>query len=138
MSQRCVQRLARLQTIVAERQAFASQCAQITRMHNWVLDVERILDGSWAKPGEMVSNDTVGRRLDARLQQMAQHLTDGRLSELEQKCLTEFLQVLSHLRPHLVQCYDREDFPRTNTLDGAQHSGPEDPVPSDQWMQELE
>ena len=27
---------------------------------------------------------------------------------------SEFLQVLSNLRPYLVQCYDREDFPRTN------------------------
>ena len=26
----------------------------------------------------------------------------------------EFLQVLSNLRPYLVQCYDREEFPRTN------------------------
>src|SRR5438876_6739549 len=26
----------------------------------------------------------------------------------------ECLQVLSNLRPYLVQCYDREDFPRTN------------------------
>src|SRR3989442_1122011 len=26
----------------------------------------------------------------------------------------EFLQVLSNLRPYLVQCYDRQDFPRTN------------------------
>ena len=26
----------------------------------------------------------------------------------------EFLQVLTNLRPYLVQCYDRQDFPRTN------------------------
>ena len=26
----------------------------------------------------------------------------------------EFLQVLSNLRSHLVQCYDHQDFPRTN------------------------
>ena len=26
----------------------------------------------------------------------------------------EFLQVLANLRSHLVQCYDRQDFPRTN------------------------
>jgi hypothetical protein len=36
------------------------------------------------------------------------------VSQLERECLTEFLQVLSNLRPHLVQCYDRQDFPRTN------------------------
>jgi len=39
---------------------------------------------------------------------------DGTFSELEQTCLTEFLQVLTNLRPHLVQCYDRVGFPRTN------------------------
>ncbi len=38
----------------------------------------------------------------------------GTLSELEQSCLSEFIQVLSNLRPYLVQCYHRKDFPRTN------------------------
>ena len=28
--------------------------------------------------------------------------------------MSEFLQVLSNQRPYLVQCYDRQDFPRTN------------------------
>jgi len=45
---------------------------------------------------------------------MATQLTDSPLSELERECLTEFLHVLSNLRPYLVQCYDRQDFPRTN------------------------
>jgi hypothetical protein len=36
------------------------------------------------------------------------------LSEQEREYLTEFLQILSNLRPYLVQCYDREEFPRTN------------------------
>jgi len=45
---------------------------------------------------------------------MAVHLTDSTLSERERECLTEFLQILSNLRPYLVQCYDRQDFPRTN------------------------
>jgi hypothetical protein len=83
-------------------------------MHGWVLDAEHILDASWVQPGETVSNEMVGSRLDAWREQMATHLTDGTLSELEQKCLAEFLQILSHLRPYLVQCYDRKDFPRTN------------------------
>ena len=61
-----------------------------------------------------MSNATVGRRLDAWRKQMSRHLTDGTLSELEQECLTTFLQQLSNLRPHLVQCYNREGFPRTN------------------------
>ena len=83
-------------------------------MHGWVLSVEHILDGSWAQPGEIVRNKTVGSRLDSWREQMAGHLTDGTLSQQEQECLTEFLQVLSNLRPHLVQCYNRKNFPRTN------------------------
>ena len=103
-----------LQAIVSERTAWAAQLAQVKRMHNWVLEVEHLLDVSLADTLETVSNETVGSHLDARLQQMTPHLTDGTLSELEQKCLAEFLQVLSNLRPHLVLCYDRKDFPRTN------------------------
>src|SRR5260370_7733224 len=106
--------MARLQAIVAERLAWASPLAQVKRMHGWVVDIEHILDSSWAQPGEVVSNETMGSRLDGWREQMAQQLTDGALSELERECLTEFFQVLSNLRPHLVQCYDRKDFPRTN------------------------
>jgi len=62
----------------------------------------------------VVNNETVGQRLDAWRQAMSQHLTDGTLSPLEQECLTQFLQVLSNLRSHLVQCYDQKSFPRTN------------------------
>src|SRR5437660_6603709 len=83
-------------------------------MHAWVLSVDHILDESLAQEGEVVSNATVGRRLDAWREQMAQYLTNGTLSELERECLSDFLQVLSNLRPYLVQCYDRKDFPRTN------------------------
>ena len=84
---------------MAERVQWSSQLAQVTRMHGWVLSVEQILDGSWARPGQIVSNRKVGSRLDARLQQMAGHLTDGTLSLLEQECLTEVLQVLSNEAP---------------------------------------
>ncbi len=114
MSPLCAQKLARLKAIVAERAAWADQLAQIKRLHTWLLEVEHILDGSWAQRGAKVSNAKVGRRLDAWRKQMTKHLTDGSLSELEQECLTQFLQQLSNLRPHLVQCYDREGFPRTN------------------------
>jgi hypothetical protein len=114
VSPRCAQRLARLKAIVAERGAWASQLAQVKHMHSWVLEVEHILDGSWVQEGEVVSNAMVGSRLDGWREQMAPQLTDGTLSELERECLTECLQVLSNLRPYLVQCYDRQDFPRTN------------------------
>ena len=114
MSPLCAQKLARLKVIVAERAAWADQLAQIKRLHSWLLEVEHILDESRVSAGEVVSNATVGSRLDSWREQMAKHLSDGTLSELERECLTEFLQVLSNLRPHLVQCYDRQDFPRTN------------------------
>ena len=114
MSPLCAQKLARLQAIVAERAAWTDQTAQIKRLHSWLLEVEHILDGSRTAAGEVVSNATVGRRLDRWREQMAREVHDGNLSELERECLTEFLQGLANLRPYLVQCYDREDFPRTN------------------------
>jgi hypothetical protein len=112
----CAQKLARLQTIVAERGAWREQLAQIKRLHSWLLEVEHLLDRSLGTEGEVVSNLTVGNRLDSWRERMSTQLTDGSLSELERSCLTEFLQVLSNLRPYLVQCYDRQDFPRTNDL----------------------
>lgn len=114
MSGLTAQKLARLKAIVAERALWADQLAQIKRLHSWVLSVEHLLDGTWAQEGEVVSNVTVGRRLDVWREHMAKLLTDGPLSQQEQECLSEFLQVLSNLRPDLVQGYDRQDFPRTN------------------------
>ncbi len=114
MSRLCAQKLARLKTIVAERAAWTDQLAQIKRLHGWLLEVEHLLDGSLGPEGEEVSNVTVGNRLDRWRERMSTQLTDGPLSQLERECLTEFLQVLSNLRPYLVQCYDRQDFPRTN------------------------
>ena len=83
-------------------------------MRQWVLDAEHILEGSWAQAGQVISNATVGQRLDGWRETMAKQLIDGTLSDLEQGCLTQFLQELSNLRAYLVQCYDRKDFPRTN------------------------
>lgn len=83
-------------------------------MHGWVLEVEHLLDRSPAAEGEVVSNATVGAQLDQWRERMSRQVTDGYLSPLEQECLTEFLQVLSNLRSHLVQCYDHPEFPRTN------------------------
>jgi hypothetical protein len=108
------QKLTRLKAIVRERVGWATSLAQVKRMQQWVLDAEPILDGSWAQTGVVVSNATVGERLDGWREPLAKQLTDGTLSELEQECLTQFLQQLSNLRPHLVQCYDREGFPRSN------------------------
>jgi hypothetical protein len=114
VSRLCAQKLGRLQSIVAERIAWAEPLAQVKRLHGWLLEVEHLLDTSRASEGEVVSNVTVGTRLDRWRERMSKQLTDGSLSQLEQECLSEFLQVLSNLRPHLVQCYDHKDFPRTN------------------------
>ena len=114
MSLRCSQKLARLSAIVAERVAWEKQLAQVKRMRQWVLDAEHLLSGRWAQAGDVVSNATVGERLDAWRQELAKQGSDGTLSELEQACLAEFLQVLTNLRPHLVLCYDQQGFPRTN------------------------
>jgi len=110
----CAQKLARLQAIVAERAIWTEQLAQVKRLHGWLLEVEHLLDESQASEGEVLSNATVGSRLDSWRERMAAQLTDGSLAELERECLSEFLQVLTNLRPYLVQCYDRQDFPRTN------------------------
>jgi len=114
VSPRCAQKLARLQTIVAERVAWADQLAQVRRLHALVIEVEHILDRSWAKAGEEVSNEAMGRRLGAWRERIAKQLSDETLSELEQHCLTTLLQILTNLRPHLVECYDHTNFPRTN------------------------
>ena len=109
-----MQKLARLKVIVAERSSWLEQLEQVKRMRQWVLDAEHILDGSWAKSGEGVSNKKVGQRFDRWRKTLARSLSDGKLSPVEQECLAQFLQVLSNLRPYLIQCYDRKEFPRTN------------------------
>jgi Transposase IS66 family len=115
VSRQCEQKLTRLQAIVAERAAWTEQLTQVKRMYGWLCEVEAILAKEAARPpAEPVSNESVGRRLDTWREQMAQLLETSPLSELEQKSLRELLQVLSNLRPYLMQCYDRTDFPRTN------------------------
>jgi hypothetical protein len=114
VSRLCAQKLARLESLVAERVAWTEPLAQVKRLHGWLLEVEHLLDASRAAEKEVLNNLTVGTRLDGWRERMSRQLEDGRLSPLEHECLTAFLQVLSNLRPYLVQCYDRKDFPRTN------------------------
>lgn len=83
-------------------------------MRQWVLDAEHILNGSWAAEGEALSNEQVGQRFDQWRTALAKHLTDGSLSSTELECLEPFLQLFSNVRPYLIQCYDLQDFPRTN------------------------
>ncbi len=101
-------------------------------MQQWVLDAESILDGSWAEVQQesvtfwqdaeekRITNKEISRRFDFFLQELAQNLTGGILSQTACECLEQFLQVLNNLRPHLIQCYDLEGFPRTNNeMEGA-------------------
>ena len=90
MSLLCAQKLARLQTIVAERAAWTESLAQVKRLHTWLLEVEHLLDESLVPKGEVVSNVTVASRLDSWRERMRIQLTDGSLSQLERECLTEF------------------------------------------------
>ena len=99
---------------MAERAQWAEQLAQINCLHEWVLEVEHLLDKSSGVEGELVSHRSVGSRLDRWRERMSSQLTDGSLSQLEQEALTEFLPVLTNLRSHLVECYDRQEFPRPN------------------------
>lgn len=76
--------------------------------------LEHIFDGSWACTPEEITNAEVGRRVADWLHQLASFLeADGRTEE-ERLRLGHLLKVISHLRPGLVQCYDRPGFPRTN------------------------
>jgi hypothetical protein len=108
------QKLARVVTILSERAAWSKPLAQVKRMRQWVLEAEAILEGRAVPGGGVVSNATVGQCLDHWRAALAAQLRTGSLAAVEQECLKEFLQQLANLRPYLVQCYDREGFPRTN------------------------
>jgi hypothetical protein len=83
-------------------------------MREWVIEAEHILDGSWAESDEQITNAQVGQRFDAWLETLHTLAQTGTLQEDEQRCLEHFLQVLTHLRLHLIHCYDVAQFPRTN------------------------
>jgi hypothetical protein len=107
-------KLERLKMLVGLRQGWREQVAEVRRMRQWVLHTEQILAGQWATPEEPLTNANVARRFDTWCQHLAQSATASPLSVTEQDCLTHFLKVSADLRPHLIQCYDVKDFPRTN------------------------
>jgi len=88
--------------------------AAIKMMQAWVLEVEHIFDGSWAKQEEEINNAEVGRRFEAYLERLSRFVEAEERTEDEKFRLGHLLKVLTHLRPWLVQCYDIEGFPRTN------------------------
>lgn len=83
-------------------------------MRAWVIEAEHILDGSWASRPEELSNAEVGKRLDEWLKRLSCFLESEQRTEDERLRLGHLLKVMTHLRPGLVQCYDRTNFPRTN------------------------
>lgn len=88
--------------------------AQVRAMREWVMNLEHLLDCSWASSPTEISNTEVGRRLDDWLKQLAIYLEGAERTDHELLRLGHLLKVITNLRPGLVQCYDRADFPRTN------------------------
>lgn len=83
-------------------------------MYAWVLDVEQIFDGSWAKVPEEISNESVRQRLEHYLQRLSCSIQATETTDDEKLRLGHLWKVLTHLSPGLVQCYDITGFPRTN------------------------
>jgi len=104
----------RLKKIVSLQEEKRDVLAHIRAMRDWVMEVEHIFDGSWAIRTEEISNAEVGRRLDDWLHRLSTFLESDQRTEDEQLRLGHLLKVMTHLRSGLVQCYDREGFPRTN------------------------
>jgi hypothetical protein len=107
-------RLTRLKTIVSLHEEKKEVLASIKMMREWVLDAEHILDGSWAKRPEEITNQAVGQRFDTYLGRLLHFLNGEERTEDEKTRLGELFKVLKHLRPGLIQWYDIEGFPRTN------------------------
>jgi hypothetical protein len=107
-------RLGRLVALVDDRLLFQDTLREVRQMRQWVLDAEHILSADWVVEGLVVTNAMMAQRFDAWRQGLTRQLAQEGLSSLQQQCLEQFLQVLSNQRSHLIQCYDHQDFPRTN------------------------
>jgi hypothetical protein len=88
--------------------------AQIRRMREWVIELEHIFDGSWAKDVKEITNAQVGKRLDTYLERLSSFVQAQERTDDEKLRLGHLLKVITHLKPGLVQCYDIAAFPRTN------------------------
>ncbi len=107
-------KLDRLKVLVGLRQHWRREIDELRRMQGWLVNTEQILAGQWRAPGEQLTNAAVGQRFDSWCAHLAHVHATEQLSENERHCLTHFLHITQGLRPHLIQCYDRVDFPRTN------------------------
>jgi Transposase IS66 family len=106
--------LNRLKEMVSLHETQREVLVSVRLMREWVFEAEHILDGSWASRPEERSNDAVGKRFDAYLERLFHACNAEERTEDEKTCLGHLFKVLTHMRPHLTLCYDREDFPRTN------------------------
>ena len=107
-------KLDRLKVLVGLREQWQEQVRQVRQMYDWLLQTEHILSGAWATPEDLLSNEHVAQRFDAWIAHLTQLAANHSLSEPVQTCLLQFLKITEGLRPHLIQCYDLEGFPRTN------------------------
>jgi hypothetical protein len=107
-------RLARLIAIVEDRKLFQGALRESREMRQWVLEAEHLLSADFLPEGEAVTTARVAQHFETWLLGLAHKLHDGLLSQTQQPCLHQFLQVLSNQRTHLIQWYDQADFPRTN------------------------
>jgi hypothetical protein len=107
-------RLSRLKAIVCLHEEKKEVLASIQMMRQWVLEAEYIFEGSWASLAQERSNQAVGERVDAYLTRLLHFLNGEERTEDETLRLGHLFKVLTHLRPYLTQCYEREGFPRTN------------------------
>ena len=107
-------RQARLLAIVDDRLLFQETLSEVRQMQQWVLEAEHILSAGFLADSSVVTNAPVAGRFDVWRAKLAHQLRQANLSEEQRCCLQQFLQVLSNQRGHLIQCYDRQDFPRTN------------------------
>jgi len=85
----------------------------IRKMREWVVEAEHSFDGSWVRPGEVLSTSEVGRRFDAYLGRLSCFLEAEERTEDEKLRVGHLLKVLTHVRPGLVQWYDLVGFPGT-------------------------
>jgi hypothetical protein len=67
-----------------------------------------------SKKQGLVTNKDVSERFSIFIQNLDQKLDNGTLTQKEHKCLEHFLKTLDNVYPYLIQCYDQENFPRTN------------------------
>jgi hypothetical protein len=84
-------------------------------MHARVLETEQILSGDALRTDNLsVTNASVGQRFDAWCLALQAQMQDSTLTAPERQCLEHFVHVTRNMRPHLIQCYDLDDLPRTN------------------------